>query len=139
MKRARRSMPFRTSLRNDGQLNGEHIVSFPGLRPDFALMGFHNGFGNGKAQAIAAVHSAGFVCPVESLENVLEKINDIDFYWHTLDASGKGLAYSGITLIPPTSMQKCIDVIENISELHQLKELLSKAYDENKWVIHFGI
>ena len=73
------------------------------------------------------------------LENVLEKINDIDFYWRTLDVLGKGLAYSGITLIPPTSMQKCIDVIENISELHKLKELLSKAYDENKWVIHFGI
>ena len=73
------------------------------------------------------------------LENVLEKINDIDFYWHTLDVFGKGLAYCGVTLIPPTSMQKCIDVIENISELHQLKELLSKAYDENKWVIHFGI
>ena len=73
------------------------------------------------------------------IEDIVEKFNDIDFNWHTLDVLGKGLAYSGITLIPPTSMQKCIDVIENMSELHQLKELLSKAYDENKWVIHFGI
>ena len=73
------------------------------------------------------------------IESVVNDLNNIDFYWHTLDVLGKGLAYSGITLIPPTSMQKCIDLIENISELHQLKELLSKAYDENKWVIHFGL
>lgn len=73
------------------------------------------------------------------IEDIIEKFNNIDFTWHTLDVFGKGLAYCGVTLIPPTSMQKCIDVIENISELHQLKELLSKAYDENKWVIHFGI
>lgn len=73
------------------------------------------------------------------IENILEKLSDIDFYWHTLDVSGKGLAYSGVTLIPLTSMQKCISVINNIPELHRLKELLLKALNESKWVIHFGI
>ncbi|MBR2954181.1 MAG: hypothetical protein IKC45_07355 [Clostridia bacterium] len=73
------------------------------------------------------------------IENIVEKFNDIDFYWHTLDVSGKGIAYCGVTLIPPSSMQQFIAVIENIPELHQLKELLLKAYNENKWVIHFGI
>ena len=73
------------------------------------------------------------------IENILEKLTDVDFYWHTTDVSGKGLAYSGITLIPPSSMQKFISVIDENLDLHQLKELLSKAYDENKWVIHFGL
>ena len=73
------------------------------------------------------------------IENIVEKFNDIDFYWHTLDVSGKGIAYCGVTLIPPSSMQKFISVIENTPELHQLKDLLLKAYNENKWVIHFGL
>ena len=73
------------------------------------------------------------------LENIVSEFNNIDLYWHSLDVSEKGLAYCGITLIPPSSMQNFISVIDNIPELHQLKELLSKALDENKWVIHFGI
>ncbi len=73
------------------------------------------------------------------IESVVNDLNNIDFYWHTLDVSGKGLAYCGVTLIPPSSMQKFISVIENNSKLNELKELLSKALNENKWVIHFGI
>jgi hypothetical protein len=73
------------------------------------------------------------------IENILEKLRDIDCYWHTFDVSGKGLAYSGITLIPTSSMQKFISVIENIPELQDLKSLLSNAHKENKWIIHFGI
>ena len=73
------------------------------------------------------------------IESIVNNLNNIDFYWHTLDVSGKGLAYCGITLISPSSMQKFISVIENNSKLNELKELLSKALNENKWVIHFGI
>ena len=73
------------------------------------------------------------------MEAVVNDLNKIDFYWHSLDVSGKGLAYCGITLIPPSSMQKFISVIENIPELQDLKSLLSNAHKENKWIIHFGI
>ena len=73
------------------------------------------------------------------IENILEKLTDIDFYWHTPDVSGKGLAFCGVTLVPPSSMQRFISVIENISELQQLKELLTQALNENKWIIHFGL
>lgn len=73
------------------------------------------------------------------IEKVVQKLNDIDFYWHTLDVKEKGLAYYGITLIPPSSMEKFISVIENIPELQALKQLLSNACKENKWIIHFGI
>ena len=73
------------------------------------------------------------------LENIVTNFNDIDFYWHSLDVPGKGIAYCGITLIPPTSMQAFISVIDNFSELSELKALMQKAYAENKWMIHFGL
>ena len=66
-------------------------------------------------------------------------VDDIDFYWHSLDVPGKGIAYCGITLIPPTSMQSFISVIYNFPELSELKALMQKAYTENKWMIHFGL
>lgn len=75
----------------------------------------------------------------DCLEDIVTGLSDIDFYWHTLDISGKGIAYCGITLIPPTSIQEIISVIDSIFELIELKKLLNKAYIEDKWVIHFGI
>ncbi len=73
------------------------------------------------------------------IEDILERFNDIDFYWHSLDVPGKGLAYCGITLIPPSSDKAFVAAIEDIPELSGLKALLQKAMDENKFVIHFGI
>lgn len=51
----------------------------------------------------------------------------------------KGLAYCEITLIPPTSMEHMTEAIEPIDELSDLEQLLQKALNENKWVIHFGL
>lgn len=39
------------------------------------------------------------------VEAVDANLNHVNFYWHTLDVPAKGLAYTGITLIPPTSIQ----------------------------------
>ena len=73
------------------------------------------------------------------IEKIDANLNNIDFYWHTLDIKGKGLAYCGVTLIPPTSMESFINVIKEVNELSELKELLVKAHKENKWVIHYGL
>lgn len=35
------------------------------------------------------------------LQEVTDRLIAIDFYWHTLSVRGRGLAYCGITLIPP--------------------------------------
>ena len=70
---------------------------------------------------------------------ILANLSNIDFYWHTLDVPAKGIAYTGITLVPPTSLQAFIAVIKDIAELNALKDLLEKAIVENKWVIHFGL
>ena len=75
----------------------------------------------------------------ELLETVDRKFNEIDFYWHTLDVNGKSIAYCGVTLIPPDSMNAFIDIIKDIPDLSELKELTEKALKENKWIIHFGL
>ncbi len=64
---------------------------------------------------------------------------DVDMHWHTIDVTGKGLAYYGITLIPPASLFSVIDMIDGYDELLELRELFNQAQQQNLYVIHFGI
>ncbi len=73
------------------------------------------------------------------LEGIVARMNHIDSYWHTPDVAGKGIAYCGITLIPPRSTEAFVDVIKDVPGLSALKNLLERAFRENKWVIHFGL
>ena len=73
------------------------------------------------------------------IEGIVSQLDDIDFFWHSLDIPRKGLAYCGITLIPPASCKSFVSVIENIEELSELKILLNKAYITNKYIIHYGL
>ena len=75
----------------------------------------------------------------DKVKSDLEKVTSIDFYWHTLSVKGKGLAYCGVTLVPPCSLKAFIDVIADNSELSELKKLLENALSNNKWVIHYGL
>ena len=47
--------------------------------------------------------------------------------------------YYNINAVPPCSLKAFIDSIADIPELCELKKLLKKALDKNKWVIHYGI
>ena len=73
------------------------------------------------------------------IEPVLAKLAEIDFFWHTIDRPGKGLAYCGITLIPPSSMGDILAVLGVQETLAPLRELLARAEAEKKFIIHFGI
>ena len=73
------------------------------------------------------------------VEEIDSYLNNVDFYWHTLDMPARGIDYTGITLIPPTSLQEFIAIIEYIDEFNELKGLLKKALSESKWVIHYGL
>lgn len=73
------------------------------------------------------------------LQPLLHRIAALDFFWHSLDVPGKGLAYYGITLIPPQSHAELISIIGCTDGLAQLRALLATALAENKYVIHFGI
>lgn len=64
----------------------------------------------------------------KDLEGVVERLSSIDFYWHTLSVKGKGLAYCGVTLVPPCSLKAFIDSIADIPELCELKKLLKRHW-----------
>lgn len=75
------------------------------------------------------------------IEPILIDLQSIDCYWHTLEVVGKGLAYGGITLIPPESMDILIKIlsIQNNLEYTDLISLANQAKQEDKYIIHFGI
>lgn len=69
------------------------------------------------------------------IKPLLPQFAEFDFYWHTIDVSRKGLAYSGISLISPEMFDTLIDMIKNKEGLQELEQLLTKAKVENKYVI----
>ncbi len=73
------------------------------------------------------------------IEPLLDKLAHIDCYWHTLDRPEGGLAYCGITLIPPSSLEQFVVLLDGTIGTDELKSLLLKAKAEDKFVIHFGI
>ncbi len=74
----------------------------------------------------------------EYIEYVDANLTDIEFYWHSLDVNGKGIAYCDVTLIPPISIKPFINVVKDRVGLFELVELAEEAYSENNWMIHFG-
>lgn len=70
---------------------------------------------------------------------LLDKLADTRMYWHSVDDPGRGLAYCGITLIPPCSIDSVLLLISCKKEFTELTQLLSRAKTEKKYVIHFGI
>ena len=75
----------------------------------------------------------------EDIDPILAELETVDFCWHTLSVRGKGLAYCGIMLIPPSSMDAMIRVVGENPNLALLKALLETARSRNKWVIHYGL
>jgi hypothetical protein len=77
--------------------------------------------------------------PDDCIEPLLDKLTQMESYWHTLEQPAKGLAYYGITLIPPSSMRLFTELLERASGTDELRDLLLRAQEEEKFVIHFGI
>lgn len=76
------------------------------------------------------------------LEPVMEDLKKLNCYWHTLQNPEKGLAYTGVTLIPPQSMETFIDILsssQNLQEFFLLVEMAKQAKEKGKYIIHFGI
>ena len=60
-------------------------------------------------------------------------------YWHTLDRPELGLAYYGITLIPPETLDAYLEIIWKNPKLSELAALFTEAKEKHSFVIHFGI
>lgn len=78
------------------------------------------------------------------IEPLCLQLSTIDMFAHSTEEPYKGLAYCGITLIPPTSLREVKMVIENNlneenKELEILIQLIDKAILEEKYIIHYGI
>ena len=75
----------------------------------------------------------------EYVQEVAEMLAGVSVYWHGLDRPESGLAYHGITLIPPESIEKVIEAVKDVPEMRRLMEMLVVAERERKFVIHFGV
>jgi len=75
------------------------------------------------------------------IEPIMVNLQGIDCYWHTRKISKKGLAYCGISLIPPKSIEAFISILssQNKREYAYLIELAIQAKEKGKYIIHFGI
>ncbi len=76
-------------------------------------------------------------------DDIIETVDplfcEIPMFWHTTDVPGKGLAYCGITLIPPDASRSMLEVLPEHPELNELRKLLKTACSTEQWVIHYGI
>ena len=71
--------------------------------------------------------AVGCLCVDDGMiEPLLKELSGIGCYWHTLDVPGRGLAYTGITLIPPSSLGAVIRVFEKEPALSDLTALMRK-------------
>ena len=60
-------------------------------------------------------------------------------YYQTLSQPGYGLDYTGVTLIPPSSLDAFIGYFESIPQAAELTALMHRARRAGKFLIHFGI
>lgn len=78
----------------------------------------------------------------EVLESIRERQQFIPTFYGSLKRRGKGLAYYGVTLVPPDSLAAFQDVLEfgDVEKaVMELIALVKLAREQNCYIIHFGI
>lgn len=75
----------------------------------------------------------------EYIDEITLPLSEIEFYWHTVDVVGKGIAYCGITLISPQSAAKIPDILPYDEVFEPLRQLLKNAISKDRFVIHYGV
>ncbi len=75
----------------------------------------------------------------ESLLPILDELKEMKCYWHSIDRQEKGLAYHGVSLIPPESLNLFESIVSGKDNLQELQNLVSRAKSEKKYIIHFGV
>lgn len=75
------------------------------------------------------------------IEPLLQSFDGIRCYWHTLECPEINLAYCGITLIPPKSINTFIFVFSKYDKepYNKIIELFKEAKIRGKYIIHYGI
>jgi len=73
---------------------------------------------------------------------LLPRLSKMKTYFHSLDRPAYGLAYCGITIIPPESLPLFYDAVTSSAsagELQKLASIILQAREQNKHLIHYGI
>lgn len=79
------------------------------------------------------------------IECLVDRLSIMKTYYHSFNRPNIGLAYCGITIIPPESLSFFYEVITSSkyiaksAELQQLASIITQAIDGEKHIIHFGI
>lgn len=79
------------------------------------------------------------------ISNLDKHLSIMKTYFHSFSRPEYGLAYWGITIIPPESLSLFFDIVtssEYFKKSDELSELASKilqAIEEEKYMIHFGV
>ncbi len=75
----------------------------------------------------------------ESLLPILDELKEMKCYWHSIDRQEKGLAYHGVSLIPPESFEIFKCSVSGKDNLQELQDLILEAECEKRYIIHFGV
>ena len=79
------------------------------------------------------------------ISSLIENLSIMKTYFHSFNRPELGLAYYGITIIPPDSLSLFYDAVtssgyfKNSAELSELASKIIKATKEKKCMVHFGI
>lgn len=82
-----------------------------------------------------------------AIDRLLPLAAGLACYWHGLGQPARGLNETGITLIPPQSLGGMLRAVQAAASagfptaqaLWPLDQLLQKAREEGRFVIHFGL
>lgn len=75
-------------------------------------------------------YSAASLYRNKAVEVLAEQLSDMDTYWHALEVPAKGLAYDGVTLIPPASLDRFLAALKNREGVETLTALVRRAKRE---------
>lgn len=73
------------------------------------------------------------------IEPLLDEFQALPCYWHSVNRPEMGLAYCGISLIPPESLPLFRTIIRDRPGFSKLERLLTEAEEKQTFIIHFGI
>lgn len=73
------------------------------------------------------------------IKSLCPALSGLDFFWHTTDRPAKGLAHTGVTLIPPSTAARILPLLPDRDASSEFRTFLLFAAREEKWIIHFGI
>ncbi|MCM3364835.1 short-chain dehydrogenase [Niallia sp. CLA-SR-H024] len=79
------------------------------------------------------------------IKEMIKQLAMMKTYFHTYERPANGLAYNGITLIPPESLPIFLDIVlsnktrRKSEELIDLAIKIKEAQEAKKYMIHYGI